>query len=304
MTNPLVSVVLPTHNRADLLGYAIRSVLDQTERNIELIVVDDASTDDTLVILNQFAKIDSRIKLLRNPESLGGGGARNVGIAASAGEWVAFLDDDDAWMENKLRMQLEKLAAHPSAVACSCSYEAYTSNGSKKVVRTPDDITLQQLFRLNYLGGASMCMASRSVLLSIGGFDTQIRSGQDWDLWVRLRYEGSIVVCSEPLIKYQDHNGARISNNMDAQYLGARRFYFKHRQAMNDSLRLYRVSYSCFIMSRQIKRRLATRFRYLMLSLRHSDFGSGGTYVRSSLPRLIRDWFRKFIMQSDNDNAT
>lgn len=296
MTNPLVSVVLPTHNRAGILGYAIGSVLGQTERNIELIVVDDASTDDTPVVLNQFAKIDSRIKILRNPEPLGGGGARNVGIAASSGEWVAFLDDDDAWMENKLRTQLEKLAVHSSAVACSCSYERYTTTGRKMVVRVPDDITLQQLFRLNYLAGASMCMASRSALLSIGGFDTKFRSGQDWDLWVRLRYEGSIAICSEPLIKYQDHNGVRISNNMDAQYLGARRFYFKHRQAMNDSLRRYRVSYSCFVMSRQTKRRLTTRLRYLILSLHHSGFDSGWSYVRSSLPRLIRDWFRQFIM--------
>lgn len=293
MTNPLVSVVLPTHNRAEFIGCAIKSVLCQTEKNIELIVVDDASTDETPAVLNQFSRIDSRIKILRNSKPLGGGGARNVGIAASTGTWVAFLDDDDVWMENKLRAQLKKLAAHPPAVACSCSYEQYTSTGRMKVVRTPSNITLQQLLRLNYLGGASMCMASRSVLLRIGGFDAKFRSGQDWDLWVRLRYEGLIAVCSEPLMKYQNHNAIRISNNMDAQYLGARRFYFKHRQAMNDSLRRYRVSYSCFIMSRQTKRRLTTRFIYLILSLVHSDFGSGWSYVRSSLPRLIRDLFRK-----------
>jgi glycosyltransferase involved in cell wall biosynthesis len=303
MTTPLVSVVLPTRNRAHVLGLAIRSVLDQTERNIELIVVDDASTDGTLAILNQFAKIDSRIKILQNREACGGGGARNVGIAASSGEWVAFLDDDDAWMGNKLRTQLEELAVHSSPVACSCSYERYTATGRKSVVRIRDDITLQQLFRLNYLGGASMCLASRSVLLSIGGFDTKLRSGQDWDLWVRLRYKGYIAVCAEPLIKYQDHNGARISNNMDAQYLGARRFYFKHRQAMNYSLRRYRISYNCFIMSRQPKRCLTMRLRYLMLSLRHSGLGSGWSYIRSSLPRLIHDWFRKFILRTFKSNA-
>jgi glycosyltransferase involved in cell wall biosynthesis len=292
MTDPLVSVVIPTHNRAIFLGNAIRSVLDQTERNIELIVVDDASTDDTTIILNQFAKIDSRIKILRNPEPLGGGGSRNVGIVASSGKWVAFLDDDDAWLENKLKMQLEKLILHPTAVACSCSYVQYKSAARSKMIRIPEDITLQKLFRLNYLGGASMCMASRSVLLKIGGFDAKFRSGQDWDLWVRLRYEGSIAVCSEPLTKYLAHDGARISNNMDAQYLGVKRFYFKHREAMSESSRKYVVSNSCFIMSKQTKRRLPKRLRYLILSLRHSGFYSGLSYVRNSLPCLILDCYK------------
>ena len=295
MIIPLVSVILPTHNRADVLGRAINSVLNQTEKNIELIVVDDASTDGTSLILNQFANIDFRIKLLRNEESLGGGGARNVGIAASTGEWIAFLDDDDTWMVNKLRLQLDKLSTDSSAVACSCSYESYSAFGIKKLVTTPNDISLQQLFRLNYLGGASMCIASRSVLLSIGGFDTQIKSGQDWDLWVRLRQKGPIVVVSEPLIKYYNHNGMRISNNMKSQYLGARRFYFKHRDAMSSSLRRYRVSYSCFIMSRQIERHLVTRLRYLILSLQYPDFDTSFAYMRSSFPRLISDSFAKLL---------
>ena len=298
MTNPLVSVVLPTHNRSELVGKAIRSVLNQTERSIELIVVDDGSIDNTQVVLNQYAKSDPRVRILRNLKSLGGGAARNVGITGSSGEWVAFLDDDDTWIANKLRMQLEKLTSNSEAVACSCSYEQYSSLGQKQVIRLPENITLEQLYKSNYLGGASMCIAARSVLLSIGGFDAKFKSGQDWDLWVRLRSKGKIVVCSEPLIKYQNNNSFRISNNMDAQYFGARRFYFKHRQAMSTSLRLHRVSYSCFIMSRQIKRRLSARLRYLILSLRHSGFDSGYSYVRSSLPRLAKDWIRTIYQKN------
>jgi glycosyltransferase involved in cell wall biosynthesis len=291
MNNPLVSVILPTHNRTKFLRHAIKSVLAQTERNIELIVVDDASTDETNVVLNQLACIDTRIKILRNPESLGGGGARNVGIAASSGEWVAFLDDDDEWVATKLRTQLDELTANSATVACSCSYKLYYSSGSSKVVDPPENITLNQLLRGNYLGGASMCMCSREALLGIGGFDEKFRSGQDWDFWVRLRQAGDIVVCKEPLVEYRNHDGVRISNNMDAQYMGARRFYFKHRKIMDESLQKFNVSYNCFIMSRQTKRRLSSRLRYLILSLRHSGYQVGSSYVLSSLPRLIRDCF-------------
>ncbi len=291
MKTPLVSVVMPTHNRAALLGHAIRSVLEQTETNIELIVVDDASTDGTPELLRHLANSDSRIKILRNSESLGGGGARNAGISASSGEWIAFLDDDDEWVPTKLRYQLDKLNACSSAVACSCNFEQHFPSGISRIVRLSENVALYQLLRGSILGGASMCLCSREVLSKIGGFDTKFKSGQDWDLWVRLRQEGDIVVCNEVLVKYQAHDGLRITNNMRSQYLGARRFYFKYRQQMDLSLRRFKIAHSCFIMSRQCERSLRSRFRYLTLSLRHSPLLVGLSYAKSSFPRLIRDFF-------------
>ena len=155
MKKPLVSVVLPTHNRKFFLEIAIRSVLEQTERNIELIVVDDASTDGTSELLNQLASLDNRIKLLRNDKSLGGGGARNIGIAASSGEWVAFLDDDDEWLPTKLNRQLDKLNASPAAIACSCNFEQHFPSGATKIVRMAENVDQSQLFKGSILGGAS-----------------------------------------------------------------------------------------------------------------------------------------------------
>src|SRR3954471_3920817 len=109
MTTPRVSVVVPTHNRADVVGRAVASVLAQTERDLEVIVVDDASTDGTAQRLAELAKGDDRIRIIANAVALGGGGARNAGIAASRGQWVAFLDDDDEWLPAKLAIQLETL---------------------------------------------------------------------------------------------------------------------------------------------------------------------------------------------------
>lgn len=292
MTIPLVSVVLPTHNRADFLARAIRSVVGQTENNLEIIVVDDASNDGTSELLQQLARNDPRIKILRNSKSLGGGGARNVGIAASTGEWVAFIDDDDEWVPTKVECQLQMLRANTVAVACSCNFEQQFPSGATKTVKLPKNVTLNELLQGSVMGGASMCLCSRDVLRQIGGFDTSFKSAQDWDLWTRLRQKGCIVVCGEVLVRYQAHDGPRISNDMQSQYQGARRFYFKHRSKMDKTIRRFRVAYTCFIMSRQINRSISARFKYLIVSLRHSTYLSGVSYAISSLPRLLADYFK------------
>ena len=287
MTNPLISVVVPTHNRVWLLEKAINSVLMQTERNFELIIVDDASTDQTSELLNNFIEIDTRIRVIKNKVALGGGGARNVGIFASKGEWVAFLDDDDEWVENKLSLQLEKVNLSPSSVACSCDYEHHYPFGLVRKFVIPERIALNELYYGNVLGGASMCLCSRNVLLKIQGFDTKLKSGQDWDLWVRLRAEGEVVVCSKPLVRYVDHTGFRISNNMRSQYLGSRRFYFKHRDSMDVVLRKFRICHVCFLKSRDTTKSLKKRLHYLFLAVHFSKLSVGLTYLKSSLPRIL-----------------
>jgi glycosyltransferase involved in cell wall biosynthesis len=287
VTSPLISVVIPTHNRASLLKKAIDSVLLQTERDLELIIVDDASTDETSELLNEFVKTDARIKVIKNKVALGGGGARNAGIFASKGKWVAFLDDDDEWFKNKLSLQLEKINLSPSAVACSCDYEHNYPFGLKKKFVLPHRITLNELYYANSLGGASMCLCSRNILVSIQGFDTKLKSGQDWDLWVRLRAQGQVVVCNRPLVRYMDHSGFRISNNMRSQYLGSRYFYFKHRDSMDVVLRKFRICHLCFLKSRDTTKNLKNRLHYLFLAVYFSDLSTGLKYLKSSLSRIL-----------------
>jgi|APSaa5957512535_1039671.scaffolds.fasta_scaffold10287_2 glycosyltransferase involved in cell wall biosynthesis len=289
MTIPLISVILPTHNRVSLLGKAINSVLLQTERDFELIIVDDASTDQTSELLKQFIENDTRIKVIKNIAALGGGGARNVGIFASKAKWVAFLDDDDEWLENKLSSQLEEVNLSPSAVACSCSYVYNYPFGLRRKFVIPKNVSLNELYYENVLGGASVCFCSRDVLQKIHGFDTKLKSGQDWDLWVRLRKEGEIVVCDKPLVRYFAHNGLRISNDMQSQYLGIRRFYFKYRDNMDVTLRRFRICQACFVKSRDKEKILAKRFHYLYLAVYYSDLLVGLSYLKSSFPRILID---------------
>ena len=268
----------------------------QSERNLELYIVDDASSDGTAGYLAELARTDSRVRVIRNAQPLGGGGARNEGIRCSRGVWTAFIDDDDEWLPTKLQRQLRALAASAASVACSCSYVKRWRSGWERSVDVPPEVSLQQLLHGNRLGGASMCICLSATLRDLGGFDAALRSAQDLDLWVRLRQRGQIVSCRQPLVLLRVHEGPRISNNMQSLYQGARRFYFKHRTLMDAALRRHRMAYNCFIMSRQATRGLRYRFRHLLLAVQHSSRDYSLTYLRSSAPRLARDALRSVLL--------
>src|SRR5205823_3627484 len=108
---PAVSVILPVHNRADVLGRSIQSVLDQTLNNFELIVVDDGSTDGSLAVAKSFA--DPRIKIIEHGENRGGNAARNAGIRAAQAPLIAFLDSDDVYLPKKLERAAAEFERHP-----------------------------------------------------------------------------------------------------------------------------------------------------------------------------------------------
>ena len=244
----LISIVIPTHNRSGRLLRAIESVQGQSWPCLEIIVVDDASSDDTPVRLRQLAVADARVRWVRNLTPQGGGGSRNIGLAQAQGTYVAFLDDDDVWHPDKLALQHALLDAHPEASATSCSFTIANEAGT----RVKREVTLlslqddQQLLRANCLGGASMCLARRAVLERIGGFDPRLPSGQDWDLWLRLSQEGPILVHERALVYYIPHAGSRITGNLRAEYLGRRMIYIRYRRVMNSATRAYVLRELCF----------------------------------------------------------
>jgi len=231
--NDLVSVVIPTRNRCERLARAIESAKAQTWTNIEIVVVDDASTDDTPAYLEQLALADHRVKGVRNERPLGGGGARNRGVAAANGTYIAFLDDDDIWLPEKLEAQLALLQDSPRAAAVSCGFVAEFPIFGKRSVRVLPPRNEQQLLRSNHLGGASMCLTTKVALEAIGGFDPALRSGQDWDLWIKLFDRGEIVVSEQALVRYVPHNDVRITSNPKSAYTGRRKIYFRYRSRMD-----------------------------------------------------------------------
>lgn len=237
--NELVSVVIPTRNRCARLERAINSVLSQTWRNIEIVVVDDASTDDSPAYLARLAASDYRVKALRNEWALGGGGARNRGVEAASGAYIAFLDDDDIWLPEKLEIQLSLLRENSRASAISCGFVAEFPIFGKRPVHVQPPRDAQQLLRSNHLGGASMCLTTKAALEAIGGFDPALRSGQDWDLWIKLYDQGEIVVSDRALVRYLPHNDIRITGNPKSAYTGRRKIFFRYRGRMNERTRRF-----------------------------------------------------------------
>jgi hypothetical protein len=214
-TAPLVSVVVPTHQRADLLPRLLASVLGQDLPDLELVVVDDGSTDGTRELLDSCA--DPRVRVLSHPQARGVAHARNTGTAAARGRWVAWCDDDDVWAPYKLRLQLQALEATPGAL-WSNGGSAYVDSDLRlsRVRRCPDPATVaSDILRINAVtGGGSGVMADRALVLSLGGFDTRMSMYADWDLWARLAHVAPLAAVDRPLVGYVEHSGGMSRNRL------------------------------------------------------------------------------------------
>jgi glycosyltransferase involved in cell wall biosynthesis len=291
MMSAQVSVIIPTHNRVASLQKAVQSVLGQTFQDFEIIIINDASTDGTAVYLAGLINTDPRIHVITNTEPLCGSQSRNLGIQLSQGHWLAFLDDDDVWMPEKLEIQLQTLAANPGAVAVTCGYSINYPLGIKKQIHPPANVSLEKLLRANILGGASVCMGAAAVIKKMGGFDPKLRSAQDWDLWIKLRKEGAIAATAAILVQYHVHFKYRISNDMTAKYSGARKFYFKYKFIMSPEAKTRNLAFLLFIKSRQNSRHLKSRLHNLILACQYSPVRVGLAYGVSSLPRLVLNCF-------------
>lgn len=185
--NPIVSVIITTHNRAGLLPKAVRSVLSQSFKDFELIIVDDASSDNTEQVIKSFT--DDRILYLRHPFSKGGPAARNSGLQLSCGKYIAFLDDDDEWMSGKLLKQTAKLDNAPARVGIIyCWANLIASSGRVRPRPTPrkhGDLSYDLLWG-SVFGSVSKALIRRECFDKVGGFNEELSSCQDWDMWFRI----------------------------------------------------------------------------------------------------------------------
>lgn len=255
----LVSVVIPTRDRSERLQRALASVQAQHWRSIEIVVVDDASIDGTPALMAKLQGQDGRIRYIRNDAPQGGGGARNAGIAAARGKYVAFLDDDDEWLPHKLERQHAMLAAHPEASAISCGFVLGTPGSADRTRTLAAPRDLQQLLRSNCLGGASFCFTTLARMREISGFDSGLRAGQDWDLWLKLFARGPVLVCPEALVRYATHADRRITGNPESEYRGRRRIHRRYRRLMDPHTRRHSLCELVFIRSVLFRRSWAAR---------------------------------------------
>jgi glycosyltransferase involved in cell wall biosynthesis len=189
----LVSAIIPTYNYARFVGRAISSVLAQSYADLECIVVDDGSTDNTEEVIAAFGPA---VRLIRQPNQ-GLSAARNTGIRAARGRYIAFLDADDAWHADKVSRQVALLDSHPDTAVVGCGVRLMSADGEalggkEFAAQASDQADLRaQLRRIAvrefWVGGSgSGALMRREVFDDVGLFDTSLKAAEDWDMWLRL----------------------------------------------------------------------------------------------------------------------
>jgi glycosyltransferase involved in cell wall biosynthesis len=212
-----VSVILPTHNRSLLLGKAIESILLQTHPNLEIVIIVDACTDETEYILCKY-KDDARFKIIVSKKNLGGAEARNIGIKNASGEFLAFLDDDDTWLPDKVSKQLEVLQTRGDVCLVGCNFLNIRDGLKISPSNLPKDITLEDMLYKNVLGSFSFCMTRRKFVKGLS-ITKSLKGAQDWELWLNILLKTSlnIFILPDYLVNYnRSVNHYRLTTSSDA----------------------------------------------------------------------------------------
>ena len=300
MTDPLITAVIPTYNYGRFVANAVESALAQTYAPVEVIVVDDGSTDDTRQRLTPYL---DRIRCIHQ-ENGGRSAARNTGIRAAAGEWIALLDADDAWHPRKLEMQMRCLREQPAEVGLLATESFSDQRTSWPAV---DDARAEVVrYELaDVVGvcrfGPSSALIRKSCLEAVGLFDARLRSVEDRDMWIRLAGCCSLAKLRLPLLFYRLHSSS-LSNQgaaMERYELQALAKAFAEIPALRGRWLLKRQTYSqAAFTSAQVFRgngqpaaalqRMLRSFLYWPLPLRAQAEGRSWIRLRVVLNLLLR----------------
>jgi len=212
---PVISVVMPCYNEAKRISGAVQSVFEQTFRDLELIVVDDGSRDDSLQVIAALAKRYPRLKYF-SQENRGPGPARNLGLRQASGEYIAFLDADDAWHPQCLERLHATLSRHPDAALTYCGWQnlGVPENRGKPFI--PPDYERPDKIEVMLRGcrwPIHAALTRKASIDAIGGFDEQWSTSMDYDLWLNLASFHEIVLTPEVLAYYHHHEGEQITKN-------------------------------------------------------------------------------------------
>jgi len=213
---PIVSIIMPTFNSKDFVCQAVDSVINQSFKDWELLIIDDASSDGTAELVNQCYAEERRVILRKLSSNMGAAAARNIGIKAAKGRFIAFLDSDDFWYKNKLSIQMETFSKTDACLIYS-SYQATRENdGFTQLVTAPEHIVYKDLLLGNPVG----CLTAVFDTKKTGKvYMPEIRMRQDWGLWMRLlRNGGHGRGIQQPLATLRIHKRSLSANKPLAMY--------------------------------------------------------------------------------------
>lgn len=224
-----VSVVIPVRNREKKITRSVNSALNQTHENIEVVVIDDGSEDKTYEVVSRIK--DERLRVIGLGIRHGVSRARNIGIEESTGEFIAFLDSDDEWVEDKIEKQMSYIKNYEGRVdIVDCDWDVRDENLGVELTKSQNGPTSkQQLLAFQHICSPPTVIARRTALKEVGAFDESISTAEDADLWVRMSQKYEFGHVPEVLVKvYRGHRG-RIGRNLQPFLSGHLRFYVKHR---------------------------------------------------------------------------
>jgi glycosyltransferase involved in cell wall biosynthesis len=228
---PMVTIIIPTHNRPSLLGRAVTSALAQDYANFEIIIVDDSPCDDAKKVIDSLK--DQRLRYLR-VGPMTASAARNVGINQAKGEYVAFLDDDDEWLPTKLSRQLERFNVCDEDVALvytGLNFINETKGFKRVIIPVYRGDVLEKLLEVGFVKSLSTVMVRTEVLREVNGFDEKMPSLHDWDLYLRVARKHKFDFVAAPLINYYV-NYQGIMHDIEKQLTGHAAFYAKYRDQL------------------------------------------------------------------------
>ena len=208
MNSEKVSVIIPAFNAADTLAEAVYSAVNGTHNHLEILIVDDCSTDDTATVGSKLAEEDSRIQYFRNPANYGVSKSRNLMIYQATGEYVAFLDSDDTWELNKLEVCLKMLQDNPEVKAVAHALRYLDKHGNKLSYVATYPTTKAQMQEIKQTGESpwvfpSSVVVDRSILLSEGGFAEDWQVGEDTELFTKIAQKHGLLAATAPLGNYR-----------------------------------------------------------------------------------------------------
>ena len=301
--NPLISIVIPTYNRAHLILEALETCVLQSYRPLEIIVVDDGSTDRTVGSVQDWSKGSSHkevtLKIVKQ-ENKGGNAARNNGIKNATGEFIAFLDSDDLWNTTKLKKQYALISQSDTIGGVYCGLRQVEVESGKVISDDKRDYTegfiLSQLLVKDVTAPTSAYLIRKKVFDELGGFDETLQARQDWDMWIRLADKYEIRAVTQNLMDLRHHKGPRTASNPQKEinaYIKIRQKYqhlllkqpknIQKEAKANFYKRLGRVHFH-----HNISKRIAFSYYIKGVALFPKDFDNWAALVGFFLPSFIR----------------
>lgn len=207
----MVSIITPSYNSGKFIADTITSVINQTYQHWELIIVDDASQDNTCKIVSELLKKDNRIKLIQHAKNLGAGATRNTAVKMAKGNFIAFLDSDDIWKPNKLEKQLDYMKSKNVAI-CFSSYELIDEEGNllNKIVEALPILSYNKQLKCNYIGNLTgIYNADRLGKI----YMPEIKKRQDWVMWLNAIKKGGEAIGIKESLAYYRVRKTSISRN-------------------------------------------------------------------------------------------